>query len=193
MNAHFETLQTICENRQCRRRFADRPLADDLIEKIRAVGLTSPYASGKKNWEIMVITDPAVRAAMVRTVKQRVDELRAGIRPDLADDFSTYARNFTSFADAPALFIPTYRVAPSLSLMCDAADERVARWERDNYVKSISCVAMLILLAAESLGLAACYMTGALIAEEELGRLIKVKTGRNIGAIIPVGYRIEQE
>jgi nitroreductase len=63
------------------------------------------------------------------------------------------------------------------------------QWERDNYVKSIACVAMLILLAAESLGLAACHMTGGLIAEDALGPLAKIRKGRSIGALIPIGYR----
>jgi nitroreductase len=66
--------------------------------------------------------------------------------------------------------------------------ESILRLESENFVKSISCVTMLILLAAQSLGLASCFMTGALIAEEELGRLVKVKPGYRIGAVIPLGY-----
>jgi nitroreductase len=50
---------------------------------------------------------------------------------------------------------------------------------------------MLILLAAESLGLGACYMTGSLVAEAALAGLLAVKPGRSIGAVIPVGYRAE--
>jgi nitroreductase len=64
----------------------------------------------------------------------------------------------------------------------------ISEWERDSYVKSISCVAMMILLVCESLGLGACYMTGPLIAENEISQIIKLKKGRNIGAIIPIGF-----
>ncbi len=67
------------------------------------------------------------------------------------------------------------------------------QWERDNFTKSISCVVMLVLLAAESLGLGACYMTGPLIAEKEIGKIINIKKGRNIGAIIPLGYPKSEE
>jgi nitroreductase len=73
--------------------------------------------------------------------------------------------------------------------MLQDPDESISLWERDNFTKSISCVALLIILAAESLGLASCYITGALIAEEELGRIFNIKTGRNIGAVIPVGLK----
>lgn len=193
MTTRIETLQSLCAARRSRRAFADRPLPDELIEQIRAVAMTSPYASGKKNWEIMVITDRALREAMALVVEQRIGAIRAEIRADHAEDFSVYARQFTAFVSAPALFIPTFRVAPSLSLLCPDPAGHIARWERDTFVKSISCVAMLILLAAEALDLAACYMTGALIAEESLGKLIAVKNGRSIAAIIPVGYRSEEE
>jgi hypothetical protein len=64
-----------------------------------------------------------------------------------------YARNFTFFRPAPAVFVPVFRVAPSLSLMLPEPDMEILRWERDTFAKSISCPTMLILLAAESLGL----------------------------------------
>lgn len=193
-NERYEALLALCQGRRCRREFVPgQPLAPEQIEQIRAVALTSPYASGKKNWEIMVVTDPEVLQKMVAAVDRCIEETTEQIRSSFRDDFVTYAQNFTAFARAPAVFVPTFRVAPSLSLMCegvnDGVQEDVRRWERDNYVKSISCVGMLVLLAAESLGLAACYMTGPLLAEKVLGELIGIKPGRNIGALIPVGYR----
>jgi nitroreductase len=72
--------------------------------------------------------------------------------------------------------------------MVEDSDEQILQWERDTYVKSISCVAMLILLAAESLGLGGCYMTGPLLAEKHIKATLHIKQGRDIGAIIPVGY-----
>ncbi|HWR72992.1 MAG TPA: nitroreductase family protein, partial [Nitrospirota bacterium] len=150
---------------------------------------TSPYASGKKNWEITAVTDSALLNNMRLAVEKRVREIRSTLRADMQEYFIAYARNFTFFASAPAVFILTFRAAPSLSLMLPNPGEDLLQWERDNSVKSISCVAMLVLLAAESLGLGACYVTGALIAEKELAELIKIPTGRSLGAIVPVGYK----
>jgi nitroreductase len=111
------------------------------------------------------------------------------VREDLREGFSQYAAHFTEFGTAPALIIPTFRISPGLSVMLNDPKENFVRWERDNYVKSISCVAMLVLLAVESLGLVGCYMTGPLLAEKEIGDMINIKKGRNIGAMIPIGYR----
>lgn len=192
MDAYLH-LHALCHARHARRSFAPEALAAADIERILDIARTSPYASGKKNWEVQVVTDRGLIAEVATAVEDRVADVRARVRPDFAADFAAYATQFSTFAQAPALFVPTFRTAPSLSLMVDAADENLLRWERDNYVKSISCVGMLILLAAESLGLAACYMTGPLLAEEEIGRLIKIKRGRSIAALIPVGYRTGED
>jgi len=48
---------------------------------------------------------------------------------------------------------------------------------------------MLLLLAAQSIGLNACYLTGPIIAQNEILKLINAKQGKEIGAIIPIGYK----
>lgn len=184
----YDALLKVCESRKSARYFDARPVPGELLEKIKKIAYTSPYASGKKNWEIRVVTDPELLRSMKEAVERRTRAIQDAIRPDMQEFFADYARNFVLFASAPAVFIPLFRAAPSLSLALPGPQPEVMQWERDNYVKSISCVAMLILLAAESLGLAACCMTGALIAEQEIGKLLPIPEGRSIGAVIPVGY-----
>ncbi len=189
----YEVLEQICKARRARRDFAPEPLDGGLIEKVLEVAYTSPYASGRKNWEIQVVTDRELIGNMAEMVEARVREIRGRIRPDFENEFTAYAENFLGFARAPALFVPTFRAARTLTPMVADAEPALIEWERDNYVKSISCVGMLILLAAESLGLAACYMTGPLLAEAEIARLLEVKKGRNVAAVIPVGYRTGED
>jgi nitroreductase len=186
---NYDSLLRICESRSSTRTFDARPVPAELIEKILTIARTSPYASAKKNWDITVVTDRDKLARMKQAVENRVSALRKIIRPDMEEQFAAYARNFTFFASAPAVFVPNFRVSPALSLMIPGPDPLIAQWERDNFIKSISCVAMLILLAAESVRLGGCYVTGALVAEQELAALINIAPGRSIGALIPVGYR----
>ena len=185
----YETLLNICRARKSSRSFDDRPVPMDLLGKIREIAFTSPYASGRKNWEITVVSDRELLGKMAEATERRIRQIEKKVRPDMKNYFSSYARNFTFFAEAPAVFVPIFRAAPSLSLMLPDPGQDILQWESDSYVKSISCVAMLVLLAAESLGLGACYVTGALIAEQELGHLLDLPAGRNIGALIPVGYK----
>ncbi len=184
----YDILKEICSRRRSVRSFAERPLSEDEIGRIRDIAVLSPYASGKKNWELKVLTDRAEILALAEIVRAKCRDVEERVREDYRDWFRSYAANFSLFASAPALFVPVFRVQPSLSLATDATVEGVGRWERDTFVKSISCVAMLVLLAAESLGLKGCYMTGPLVAEPELAARLGVRNGYEIGAVIPVGH-----
>lgn len=188
MTTKFNTLKAICESRKSVRSFSDQPLTNEQTVAIREIAMTAPYASGKKNWELMVVTDRNMIRELARIVDVRSRTLGELVRSDFKDMFLEYATHFTAFESATALFIPVFKVQPSLSLMLEGAGDEVIHWERDNYVKSISGVTMLVLLAAESLGLGACCMTGPLLAGEEIARKIEVKRGFEIGAVIPVGY-----
>jgi nitroreductase len=186
--SEFKTLKSICQRRKSIRSFDEQPLSDAQIASIRDIASTAPYASGKKNWELLVVTGRGLIRELAGIVQARSNRLSEQVREDFRGMFLEYAEHFTAFESAPALFIPVYKVQSSLSLMLEGADDEVVRWERDNYVKSISGVTMLVLLAAESLGLGACCMTGPLLAEKEIARRIGVKRGFEVGAVIPVGY-----
>jgi nitroreductase len=184
----YGALESICVARHSTREFLDKPVPEELLGKILTVARTSPYASGSKSWEILVIQEKPVIAAAARIVQSGVDRMHASIHPQFQQGFIVYARSFSAFGSAPALLVPVFRVIPTLSLMMSDPPEAVLRMENENLAKSISCVSMLVLLAAESLGLGSCYMTGPLIAEKELGRLFNINPGRRIGAVIPIGY-----
>lgn len=181
-------LRSVCESRKSTRVFSEESICISLIDKVIAIAYTSPYASGRKNWEITAVTDRAMINDMAHVVDKKIKDIAATLRPDMQADFTAYAASFSAFRSAPAIFALSFRVTQSLSLMMSDPNPDVIHWERDNCVKSISCVAMLVLLAAESLGLGSCYMTGPLIADKELAELIRIKKGRSLGALIPVGY-----
>jgi nitroreductase len=184
----YPALEAICTARHSTREFLDRPVPRELVEKILTIARTSPYAGGSKKWEVLVVHEKDRIAEAVRIVRSRVEELNLQVRPAFQEGFLEYARYFSAFEHAPVLLLPVFKAKPTLALTFREPPESVVRLESENYVKSISCVTMLILLAAESLGLASCFMTGALLAEDELGRLVGIKPSYRIGAVIPVGY-----
>ncbi|MFC2131014.1 nitroreductase family protein [Bacteroidota bacterium] len=189
----YTCLKKVCGRRKSRRVFLDKLVPDDILSKIKEVALTAPYASGKSNWDMSIITDKNKLKQIALSVKRKNEELIKLMREDFRDGYNQYAVNFTLFENAPAVFFLNYRTPASLSMMFEKQKleevyYKIGEWERDNYVKSISCVAMLIILAAESLGLGACYMTGPLLAEDEIIDILKVKKDRRIGSVIPVGY-----
>ncbi len=182
----YEDFLTLCQKRKSIRQFSSKPIDPVMLEKILAAAKTAPYASGRTNWEIITVTEKEVITALAEAVDRYIQNLP--VKGDFRESFITYAQNFSAFKTAPVLIIPAFRISQGISGMFEAATPEQLQWERDALVKSISCVCMLILLAAESLGLGACYMTGPLIAQQELKKRLPIKPGRELGAIIPVGY-----
>jgi len=187
-NSQYNTLKEIAISRKSTRSYSDRSVSDDDIQKILDIAETSPFASGKKRWDIIVVKDVETIKNIADATRLWIDEQSKIVRKDFKDSFLQYTKNFTFFEQAPVLFIPVYRSSKSLCVMCDDSDGKIAQWERDAYTKSISSVATLILLAAQSLDIKTCYMTGPVIAESRIKSFINIKPGRSIGAIIPAGY-----
>lgn len=183
----YENLLRVCRSRKSCRSFSARPVARECLDKIVELAATSPYASGSKTWEIEVITDREKITALAAAVRRRCGELGNKVDPDFRKEFLEYSRSFTAFETAPAVLIPAFKDRRTISLALPG--QGLESFERDNSVKSISCVSMLALLAAESLGLAACYMTGPLLAGGEIAKIAGLRPGREPGALIPVGYK----
>jgi nitroreductase len=191
MDDLFNPLATLCARRRSVRTFADRPVPAHLIEKIERIARTSPYASGRKNWQLRFVTDPAKMTEMSTLISERISRLASSLQDDFRDEFTNYALSFSAVTAAPLLIIPIFRTFGTFAYMLRDPHPELEQWERDNYVKSIACVSMLVLLAAESLGLGACMMTGPLIAEPSLKSALGIRQSQQIGAIIPVGFPVE--
>ena len=185
----YEILMEIAASRRSVRNFKSDPVPEEFIDKIIQAAKTTPYASGKKHWGIKVIDDKKIILRAADITNNRISCTMKSMKDNFKDGFSSYSRYFTSFSSAPVLLVPFFRIAPSISLMLTETTPEIELWERDNWIKSISCVTMLILLAAETLGLGSCYITGALLAEEELKELFNINKSRNIGAIVPIGFK----
>ena len=189
----YKHLSELMEKRKSTRAFSQKKVPDEYIEKIKNLAFQSPYASGRKNWNILSITDSDTINKMARIINEKVLSLKDSIREGFRDGFIEYAENFVKFQSAPVVFVPVFKISPTMSIMIEDTPEYLVKWERENYVKSISCAAFLVHLSAESLNLGSCYMTGPLIAEEELKELLEIKKIMHIGAVIPVGYHEGEE
>lgn len=193
MNASYEQLLALCQSRKSRRRFSDENISDEEIQLITTLAGTSPYASGRKNWSIVVVKKKEIIEALAKTTEQEIDCLVQQMDDEAGINFRKYAKQFLLFRQAPVLLILVFRISPVMkSLLRDNLTPAIELWEHDNSVKSISCVALLVLLAAESLGLNACYMTGPLLAGSKLAEILCLPPGREIGALIPIGKPFQE-
>ncbi|MDD2491881.1 MAG: nitroreductase family protein [Bacteroidales bacterium] len=191
MESPYEQFKIICETRKSCRKFKPEPVPDESIEKILSIASHSPYAGGSKSWGIITIKEKSAMDSLAAAIKEEVEVVSHNMELDAREMFINYSKNFLFFTEAPLIIVPYFKTTPVMSsLLKENVTQPLLIWERDNSVKSISCVAMLILLAAESIGLGACYMTGPLIAGERIAEILKIPPGREAGAIIPIGYSL---
>lgn len=184
----YDSLIELCKRRKSCRDFSGETLPEGTAARILELAGTSPFASGRKSWKVAVVEDAAQKAVLSRAVRDEIDRLCAEMDTEAAKFFSHYAESFYFFEKAPLVFIPYCRETSTMkSLLRENATPELILWEHDTLTKSLSCVATYILLAAESLGLGACYMTGPLAASKALKQVLGLRENMILGAIIPVG------
>lgn len=187
MRERYDNLLKLCQSRRSCRKFSSRAVTPEDVGRVVKAASLAPFASGSKSWEIAVVDNAAVIKEMAAAVRRRSEELAAKMKDEDGKEFLAYSRFFGAFETAPVVLVPAFKDRRTLSLLLPG--EGLETFERENSVKSISCACLLALLAAESLGLGACYMTGPLLAAKAVARLAGLKPGREAGAVIPLGYK----
>src|SRR5690554_5306357 len=116
MRNSYETFHALCQSRRSHRKFSPEPVPEEMIAQILETAATSPFASGRKNWKILVIRDRDVCREMVEAIRRQTEQMAADMEPEMASMFRRYVSNFTQFADVSALLLPIFRDT-SLSLI----------------------------------------------------------------------------
>ncbi|MDH4201241.1 MAG: nitroreductase family protein [Spirochaetia bacterium] len=190
-NILYNALKTVSQKRKSVRKFKSSKIPPEAIEKIMEIAKTSPYAGGKKDWEIIVVDNSDTIHKLKDIIKKKVEISYAGTKPEFKQMFEDYARYFYSFETAPLILIPVYKNRSGLAYAFLSDPHDVVKLDSDGIIKSIACVSMMIILAAESLGYNTCFVHGACIASDEIISELNIKKNKKVGAIIPVGYAQE--
>lgn len=144
-------------NRHCTRNFiADRPVSDDLVRRLLAAACSAPTAGNIQPWRFFVVEDQIIKT-----------------------DLATAAFEQDFISEAPIVIVVCADVV--------ASAERYGERGRSLYaIQDAAAATENILLAAESLGLVACWV-GAFSDQQvrdALGLDFEIKPL----AIVPIGY-----
>jgi nitroreductase len=150
-------LDAIIQRQSVRSFDGSRPVAQETVVQLLEAGFAAPSANNSRPWEVLVVTDAALRDQLAET------------------------HNWSYFVkDAPVVFV-----------VCGDPRKSPEHWVED-------CSAMVenLLIAAQALGLGACWV--AACGDPERKRQAHVRTALGIPdeiypvALIPVGYPREQ-
>jgi nitroreductase len=188
----FDEFVGFIKSRRSVRVMSPEPIPAADVEAIVECGLYAPSGSNQQPWHFAVITNRELINKIKDAVAGRVDEIKDRISSASArKSFEGYVQYITFFGNASALiccFVEPYRALLERLLSRYAPELSVSTRENAS-VQSVAAAVENMLLAAHALGYAGCWMTGPLIAKEEIEALVKPKGKRELLAVIALGQR----
>ena len=181
--------------RRSQRRFDQRPVAREVLDRLLAAAVSAPSSSNRQPWRFTVVTSPELRKQIAAAVRTRAAEMKAIVeRGHHADDFGRYGDFFHEpLEQAAAIIVPQYRCLPDLiAELISSGGGDPAQFHTAAAMQSELCSAsaavMLLLLQAQAEGLGACWMAGPMIARDEVKRLCRVPEPWQMLGAVALGH-----
>ncbi len=175
----------VLEARSSVRRYQQRPVPQEMLDKLVNAMKMAPVAGGNRNISCQIVSEPERIRAIADEVKRICAELMEQIPdPALRRNTIAYSGNFSWFGKAPCLLAVSCRKMPSyMNLLLPKGAE-------DLFGSKVSAAmaGQNILLAATAMGLGACCLTGPLLAKEWLHKELGCPGANELAFLITVGF-----
>ena len=170
---------------------SDAVAVDDLKEMVRLAGL-APSVNNSQPWRFIAIVNPVLLHEMGKAVHEKLSSLFINGTCKQATDVITKVDWFsTFFADAPAVIAVCKR--PYEAVIDDALQFGDLTHDQLNVLRGMPDIQSLgaaienLLLAAVDLGYGACWLSGPLVARDELQAVLSIQDPWTLAAMVAVG------
>jgi nitroreductase len=192
-------LLSLLESRRSVRRFAEREIAAEQVERLLRAATSAPSATNRQPWRFTVVRSASMRGRIADAVAARVAALqkiveRGHHREDLGDYWQHFHQPLHS---ARLLVVPQFREYPDLVVRflesggASGAELETARVTNTECCATSAAV-MALLLQAHAEGLGACWMSGPLVARAEIRALLGVRPPWQLLGLVAIGYPAEE-
>lgn len=188
MSLDSEALLQWLEGRRSVRRFEDRPLPPELLERILRTACAAPSAHNRQPWRFAVVSPGDTR-------RKLTDCMAAEFRRDLQADGlpkgeveTRIARGVDRLLRAPGAVV----LCSTMAEMDHYSDSRRDQAERTMALQSASLAGGYLLLAAHAEGLGGCWMCGPLFAPQAVREALELPADWDPQALIVLGWAAEQ-
>jgi F420 biosynthesis protein FbiB-like protein len=188
MNSQENILETIRARRSIRR-YLEKPVPREWIEKILDAARWAPSAHNRQPWRFAVIERAETKHALASAMgeKLRADLQRDGAAPEVIEKEA--ARSYQRITRAPIVIV----VCVSMRDMDVYHDTRRKKAEYLMATQSVAMAVQNLLLAAHALGLGACWMCAPLFVPDTVREVLQLDADWEPQALITVGYAGEQK
>lgn len=184
-------LKDVIEARASVRRFTDEEVCnDDLREMVRLAHL-APSVNNSQPWRFIAIKNRKLLEEMAAAVHSRIMQMLPESNDDQrkikeqVDWFSTF------FGTAPAVIAVLLR--PYEAVVDCALGNTLLSHDAINAmrghpdIESIGAAIENLLLAAQDMGYGACWLSGPIVARDELERMLDIREPWRLAAMVAVG------
>lgn len=185
-----ELLNIIQTRRSTRKYTKNSTIEKSELQKIIEAARWGPSPANRQPWKFISISDKEMIKKISKTVA-KVLESKVKSKPELEDVllYESYINSFKVLEDTPCLIFVLYRRVMNF---LDTFDLR-AKFQREKEISlqstllAVGAAIQNMLLEAHSMGLQTCWMTGPLIAKQEIEKIIEINVPWNLVSIILVG------
>ncbi len=187
----MELLQTIEKRASVRKYLNDQVPLTDLEEMVRRAGL-SPSVNNSQPWKFIAISNRSLLDQMAQAVEARLQEMMPDADSHAQSAIKTTVEYFsTFFRDAPAVIAvamqPYEAIIDKLMNARSSGHEDINRLRSYPDIQSIGAAVQTLLLSAVDLGYGACWLSGMLVAQEKLQKLLQIADPWKLMAFVAVG------
>ncbi len=179
-------LETLVSRRSIRR-YQPAPVARALIDQLLAAAVWAPSAHNRQPWRFCVVESAEQKEALAQAMgaRLRADLERDGATPEFIEKDAL--RSYARITGAPVIVI----LCLTLRDMDSYPDERRSHSEYLMAAQSTAMAGQNLLLAAHSLGLAACWMCAPLFCPDVVRAVLALPEDWQAQALITLGYPAE--
>ncbi len=189
-----EDFVELAKGRRSVRTMSPEPIPREHLDAIVDCGLFAPSGSNQQPWHFAIVTDRELINKIKYAATEKVELIKERISSASAQkSFDGYIQYITFFGNSSALifcFVEPYRALLERLLNRYAPEISVSTRENAS-IQSVAAAIENMLLAAEAYGYAACWMTGPLIAKEEIEALVRPEGKWELVAMVALGRRLE--
>ncbi|HOY67442.1 MAG TPA: nitroreductase family protein [Candidatus Ozemobacteraceae bacterium] len=166
------------------RQFRPDPVDPALIRRVLETVRYAPAPTNRHCFRFLAVSDQLLLQSMSQDVSRRIDEIAGRLDGESAAAFRDYSKWFTFFDRAPLVLFGAYRSFAS----------RLPSGENDRTLEGLAEIQAFggavhaLLIGLHAVGLGSCWMSGPLVAENPLERLLDLQKPWRLGAVIPVGW-----
>jgi F420 biosynthesis protein FbiB-like protein len=182
-----DSLLRVLKDRRSIRRYSSAPVDKAVVLQLLGAAIWAPSAHNSQPWRFVVIQADEVKALLADTMseKLRADLLADSVPADIADADVTRSRHRITSAPLTILLCLS---------MIDMDQYAEARRSQNEYIMAVQSVAMAgqnLLLAAQMLGLGACWMCAPLFCPEAVHAVLQLPEDWQPQALLTIGYPAE--